>query len=65
MVPNAYATIGTHSPTALLGVMLSVDGVFGNSSHAKADIEAIRLAVSWNDRTNTRFSQPQRITQSM
>ncbi|CAB3798530.1 hypothetical protein LMG28614_04781 [Paraburkholderia ultramafica] len=44
-VPNAYATIGTHSPAAL-GVMLSLDGVIGSGSLPKADIEVIKLAVS-------------------
>jgi uncharacterized peroxidase-related enzyme len=44
-VPNAYATIGTHSPEAL-GAMLSLDGVVSHGSLAKADIEAIKLAVS-------------------
>lgn len=44
-VPNAYATIGTHSPEAL-GAMLALDGVVGKSSLSKSDIEVIKLAVS-------------------
>ncbi len=44
-VPNAYATIGTHSPAAL-GAMLAVDGVVAGGALSKPDIEAIKLAVS-------------------
>ncbi|MGF6723226.1 putative peroxidase-related enzyme [Paraburkholderia sp. GAS41] len=44
-VPNAYATIGTHSPAAL-GSILGVEAILASSSLAKADIEAIKLAVS-------------------
>jgi uncharacterized peroxidase-related enzyme len=44
-VPNAYATVGTHSPAAL-GAMLNVDAVLASGSLAKADIEVIKLAVS-------------------
>lgn len=44
-VPNAYATIGTHSPQGL-SAMLNVDAVISASSLAAADVEAIRLAVS-------------------
>jgi uncharacterized peroxidase-related enzyme len=44
-VPNAYATIGTHSPQAL-SAMLNVDAVISASSLEAADVEAIRLAVS-------------------
>ncbi len=44
-VPNAYATVGTHSPAAL-GALLSLDGVVAASSLGKADIEVIKLAVS-------------------
>jgi len=44
-VPNAYATIGTHSPAAL-GAMLGVEAALSGSSLAKPDIEAIKLAVS-------------------
>ncbi|MGF6553041.1 carboxymuconolactone decarboxylase family protein [Paraburkholderia youngii] len=44
-VPNAYATIGTHSPAGL-AAMLGVDTVIASSSLDKADIEAVRLAVS-------------------
>lgn len=44
-VPNAYATIGTHSPEAL-GAMLGVEAVLAGGSLSKADIETIKLAVS-------------------
>jgi uncharacterized peroxidase-related enzyme len=44
-VPNAYATVGTHSPAAL-GAILGVEAVLASSSLAKADIEIIKLAVS-------------------
>jgi uncharacterized peroxidase-related enzyme len=44
-VPNAYATIGTHSPAAL-GAMLAVDGVIGKGTLSKSDVETIKLAVS-------------------
>jgi uncharacterized peroxidase-related enzyme len=44
-VPNAYATVGTHSPAALAAI-LNVEGVLARGSLAKADIEAIKLAVS-------------------
>ena len=44
-VPNAYATIGTHSPEAL-GAMLGVEAVISSSTLSKADIETIKLAVS-------------------
>lgn len=44
-VPNAYATIGTHSPEAL-AAMLGVDAVIASSTLDKADREAIRLVVS-------------------
>lgn len=44
-VPNAYATVGTHSPAAL-GAALSLDAVLAASSLARPDIEAIKLAVS-------------------
>ncbi|TDV09202.1 carboxymuconolactone decarboxylase family protein [Paraburkholderia caballeronis] len=44
-VPNAYATIGTHSPEAL-GAMLAVDGVVASGTLSKPDIETIKLAVS-------------------
>jgi len=44
-VPNAYATVGTHSP-AVLGAALSNDAVLAKSSLDKADVEAIKLAVS-------------------
>jgi uncharacterized peroxidase-related enzyme len=44
-VPNAYATIGSYSPSAL-GVMLGTDAVLGKGALSKADIEAVRLLVS-------------------
>jgi uncharacterized peroxidase-related enzyme len=44
-VPNGYATIGTHSPAAL-GAILGVEAALAGGSLAKADIEAIKLAVS-------------------
>jgi uncharacterized peroxidase-related enzyme len=44
-VPNAYATIGTHSPAALAN-MLGTDQVLSAGSLSKSDIEAIKLAVS-------------------
>lgn len=44
-VPNAYATIGGYSPGAL-GVLLGADAALGQGALSKADIEAIRLAVS-------------------
>ena len=44
-VPNAYATVGTHSPEAL-SAMLAVDGVLSHGSLSKPDIETIKLAVS-------------------
>ncbi|WP_137954325.1 carboxymuconolactone decarboxylase family protein [Burkholderia sp. 4M9327F10] len=44
-VPNAYATVGTHSPAAL-GAMRNVDAVLASGSLAKAEIEVIKLAVS-------------------
>ncbi|WP_027820085.1 carboxymuconolactone decarboxylase family protein [Paraburkholderia bannensis] len=44
-VPNAYATIGTHSPGALASI-LGVEAVLAGGSLTKPDIEAIKLAVS-------------------
>jgi uncharacterized peroxidase-related enzyme len=44
-VPNAYAAIGGYSPNAL-GVLLNTDAALGKGALSKADIEAIRLAVS-------------------
>jgi uncharacterized peroxidase-related enzyme len=44
-VPNAYATVGTHSAAALKAI-LGADAVLGAGSLQKADIEAIKLAVS-------------------
>ncbi|CAG2332071.1 MULTISPECIES: carboxymuconolactone decarboxylase family protein [Burkholderia] len=44
-VPNAYATIGTHSPAGL-AAMLNVDAAIAASSLDQADVEAVRLAVS-------------------
>lgn len=44
-VPNAYATIGALSPAAL-GLMLSGDAALGKGTLTKAEIEAIRVAIS-------------------
>ena len=44
-VPNAYATVGTHSLPALKAI-LGADAVLGAGSLQKADVEAIKLAVS-------------------
>jgi uncharacterized peroxidase-related enzyme len=44
-VPNAYASIGTHSPAALAAT-LAGDATLARSSLAKADVEAIKLAIS-------------------
>ncbi|MEX3977795.1 carboxymuconolactone decarboxylase family protein [Paraburkholderia sp. EG287A] len=44
-VPNAYATIGTHSPEAL-GALLNMEAVISAGTLSKPDIEAIKLAVS-------------------
>ena len=44
-VPNAYATVGTHSPAALAAI-LGADGVLKGGSLSAADVEAIKLAVS-------------------
>jgi len=44
-VPNAYATIGGYSPNAL-AVLLGSDAALGKGALARAEIEAIRLAVS-------------------
>lgn len=44
-VPNAYATIGTHSPAALRA-LLATDAVVASGALSKADIETIKLAVS-------------------
>ncbi|SPB12963.1 alkylhydroperoxidase [Caballeronia novacaledonica] len=44
-VPNAYATIGTHSP-AVLAAALEGDAILAKSSLDKADVEAIKLAIS-------------------
>lgn len=45
MVPNAYLTIGTHSPEGLDAV-LRLDEVVAQSGISEADLEAIRLVVS-------------------
>ena len=45
MVPNAYATIGSQSPDALLA-LLSMDQTIGKGSLTKAEIETIKLVVS-------------------
>lgn len=44
-VPNAYATIGSHSPGAL-ATLLGADAALSQGTLGKADIEAIRLSVS-------------------
>jgi uncharacterized peroxidase-related enzyme len=44
-VPNAYATVGTHSPAAL-EALLSADRVLTTGSLDRKDQEAIKLAVS-------------------
>lgn len=44
-VPNAYAAIGGLSPAAL-GLLLQGDALLGAGTLPKADIEAIRLAIS-------------------
>jgi uncharacterized peroxidase-related enzyme len=44
-VPNAYATVGTHSAEAL-GAALAFDAAVAASTLGKADIEVIKLAVS-------------------
>ncbi|HVW53620.1 MAG TPA: carboxymuconolactone decarboxylase family protein [Trinickia sp.] len=44
-VPNAYALIGGYSP-ATLELMLQGDAVLANGQLSKAEIEAIRIAVS-------------------
>ncbi|WP_322030112.1 carboxymuconolactone decarboxylase family protein [Paraburkholderia sp. J76] len=44
-VPNAYATIGTHSPEAL-GALLDVESVIAAGTLSKPDVETIKLAVS-------------------
>jgi uncharacterized peroxidase-related enzyme len=44
-VPNAYATIGTHSPEAL-SAALAFDAAVAASTLSKPDIEVIKLVVS-------------------
>jgi uncharacterized peroxidase-related enzyme len=44
-VPNAYATVGTHSPEAL-SAALAFDAAVAASTLGKADIEVIKLVVS-------------------
>lgn len=44
-VPNAYATIGSHSPSSL-ATLLGADAALSQGALSKADIEAIRLVVS-------------------
>ena len=44
-VPNAYATIGGYSPSAL-AVLLGADAALSKGTLSRAEIEAIRLAVS-------------------
>ncbi|AMB88113.1 alkylhydroperoxidase [Pseudomonas agarici] len=45
MIPNAYLTIGTHSPEGLDAV-LRIDEVVAKSDISDADLEIIRLVVS-------------------
>ncbi|WP_417663407.1 carboxymuconolactone decarboxylase family protein [Pseudomonas sp.] len=47
MVPNVYATIGTHAPTSLKAI-LEIDEIIEASTLSKSEIEAIRLAASVN-----------------
>ena len=44
-VPNAYATIGTHSP-ATLGAALTNDAVLAGGKLKGADVEVVKLVVS-------------------
>jgi uncharacterized peroxidase-related enzyme len=44
-VPNAYATIGTHSPESL-SAALALDQALGKASLSRSEIETIKLAVS-------------------
>ena len=44
-VPNAYATVGTHSPESLAAI-LALDQALAKTSLSRADVEAIKLAVS-------------------
>ena len=44
-VPNAYATVGTHSPEAL-AVVLQADDVLSKGSLERGDIETVKLVVS-------------------
>ncbi|MFP6561166.1 carboxymuconolactone decarboxylase family protein [Paraburkholderia sp. B3] len=44
-VPNAYATIGSHSAEAL-GAILGVEAVIAAGTLTKQEVEAIKLAVS-------------------
>ncbi len=46
-VPNAYATIGTHAPEGLAAI-LGVEAVLAAGTLSKAEIEAVKLAVSEN-----------------
>lgn len=46
-VPNAYATIGTHHPDALSAI-LGIDAILAGGTLTKAEIEAVKLAVSEN-----------------
>lgn len=45
MLPNAYAAIGSNSPSALQAA-LDLDGTLGKSSLSARQIEAVKLAVS-------------------
>jgi uncharacterized peroxidase-related enzyme len=44
-VPNAYATIGTHSPEVLVNI-LGTDAVLAKSTLSKTDVEVVKLTVS-------------------
>jgi uncharacterized peroxidase-related enzyme len=44
-VPNAYLTLGTHSPEAL-SAALAFDAAVASGTLGKADIEVVKLAVS-------------------
>lgn len=44
-VPNAYATVGTHSPESLAAI-LALDQALGKTSLSRSEVETIKLAVS-------------------
>lgn len=45
VVPNSFATVGTHSPAGLSS-MLQLDQVIANGSLSKSDNEVVRVVVS-------------------